>query len=337
MGERGVDQRAGRRDRRRGRAGAGPAARSRRWAPGGTPCATPGAAPDLTRELGEHRRDPVGGGAGCGREPFADLALDHDDPLRARRGARRSCAGSRWPRSRREGWPRPCPAAGRSAARSSSSASAKCSETLSKRLQRLAQAALEALVDLDHVQVRDARGQTRRTARRGPRRSPARRRSGVELRQPLDHVEDVAVDQEVLAELALARRAALLTIRTRPPRCVDRPLQLGVGDAPLHRDRLRGGDDVRGLVGLAAHRLGRQVGRVGLDQQPLGGTRSAASRRPRRWGRWRCRRRRATSARGRGTPRTRLGHREAVQDHPQPSAARVEHRRACRRRRRGCG
>ena len=88
-----------------------------------------------------------------------------------------------------------------------------------------------------------------------------------ELRVADDRVEQVGVGEEVLPEPD--HRA--LPAEERPGVGLDRPLQLLVGYAAHLGDHLRGGDDVGGLVGLAAHRLRRQVGSVGLDQDELVG------------------------------------------------------------------
>src|SRR4051794_12273757 len=83
------------------------------------------------------------------------------------------------------------------------------------------------------------------------------------------------------AEMRSARRVIQVCLVVEPtispslpaeqlPRVgLDRPLQLLVGDAALGRDRRPGLDHEGGLVALAAARLRRQVGRVGLDQDPV--------------------------------------------------------------------
>ena len=74
----------------------------------------------LARELGEHRRHPVGGRAGLRREPLADLASAPSRPRSSTLGQlldRR--AGSPSPPRRRAGWRRPSSAPGRARARSS--------------------------------------------------------------------------------------------------------------------------------------------------------------------------------------------------------------------------
>ena len=99
------------------------------------------------------------------------------------------------------------PGGGVNARRSIASASPMCNSVFENGASDVAQAGLEALVDLDHVHER------------GPRGEPLRKHAeaaadlehdvvGGQRRQPLDHVEDVAIDQEVLAQLTLARRAS---------------------------------------------------------------------------------------------------------------------------------
>jgi len=67
--------------------------------------------------------------------------------------------------------------------------------------QRRTQLGLEPAVDLDHVQGRDARGEAHREH---PQAAPDLEHDVmvVELGQALDDVEQVAVDEEVLTEVA---------------------------------------------------------------------------------------------------------------------------------------
>ena len=71
-----------------------------------------------------------------------------------------------------------------------------------ERRERLAERLLERAVDLHHVQVRDPRGEELRQ-----HAQPAAHLEHdvviVELRRLADHAQDVVVDQEVLAELAI--------------------------------------------------------------------------------------------------------------------------------------
>ena len=105
---------------------------------------------------------------------------------------------------------------------------------------------------------------------------------GAQLRRAADHVEQVRVDQEVLAQLAVradaerlqAAQARLGREPAHQPNSargvrLDRLLELLVGDPAPLGDEARGVDDVRGLVALLAHGLRRQVRRVGLDQQAV--------------------------------------------------------------------
>ena len=90
---------------------------------------------------------------------------------------------------------------------------------VAKRGQRVAQRLPETLVELDHVQVRSAIGKALRENPE-PAADLEHDVALVQCRESLDHVEDVAVDEEVLAQLALARRArgygrARLALRPR--------------------------------------------------------------------------------------------------------------------------
>ena len=116
--------------------------------------------------------------------------------------------------------------------------------------------------------------------------------AGLDAGEAHDAPRGVRVGEEVLAErLARAqvvrgeqladRRASSVTARrrTRAPRSRASASAISVGvDAARPRQRRADRDDERGLVRLAAVRLGREVRRVGLDEQPVGGRRA----RPRR-------------------------------------------------------
>ena len=157
-------------------------------------------------------------------------------------------------------------------------------------LQRLAQ----ALVDLDHVHVRDALGEVL-----GEDAEAAADLehdvAGVELGRAVDHAEDVRVDEEVLAEVAIGahpeaahapqprlgrrvghgahpqpNRRAAFSCTAREP--------LRAGAAQLGEER-RGVRDEGRLVALPADGLRRQVGGVGLDEQAVGGDLPRGSRR----------------------------------------------------------
>ena len=124
------------------------------------------------------------------------------------------------------------------------------------RSERLAQALLQPTVDLHHVQVADLGRQAL-----GEHAEPAADLQhdviGPELGQPLDHVEDVAVDQEVLPELPSPR-----LVRPHHPntaaaaRSIERSSS-AYSTRRSHGQRLRGADHVGRLVRLAAHDLRR--------------------------------------------------------------------------------
>ena len=92
---------------------------------------------------------------------------------------------------------------------------------------------------------------------------------GRELGEPLDHAEDVLVDQEVLAERLprddghSAEDGGRVRVDLRRQR---------VGSTPRASASARQVCiDVRRLVAAAAHRLGSEIRAVGLGQQPVGG------------------------------------------------------------------
>ena len=136
---------------------------------------------------------------------------------------------------------------------------------------------LEPAVDLDRVDVRDALGEeARQHAEPGP--DLEHDVGGVELGEPLDHAEDVLVDQEVLAE-ALARRDAsqaedLVALR------VDLRLELGRVDAARLGERGERVHDVRRLVRAGrAPACGARYGLSVSASRRSAGTRRAAARR----------------------------------------------------------
>ena len=94
-----------------------------------------------------------------------------------------------------------------------------------------------------------------------PRPDLERHVAGIEVGVANDRLQQVGVGEEVLAQphhLEHLRRVRL-----------DDSLQRLVPDAALGGKPLGDLDHVRGLVGLSAHRLRRQEGRVGLDQEQL--------------------------------------------------------------------
>ena len=104
---------------------------------------------------------------------------------------------------------------------------------------------------------------------------------GLQAGEPLDDAEQVAVDQEVLAERVLRRDGS--HGRLEPERgCrvgVDPRFELVrrlVSRVRQGRERVT---DVRGLVGATADRLRGEVRAVGLREQAIGGNLAAAVRR----------------------------------------------------------
>ena len=137
-----------------------------------------------------------------------------------------------------------------------------------------------------------------------------------------DRVEQVGVGQEVLAE----PDHLALPAEERPRVGLDRPLQLLVGDAAGLGDDLRRGDHVGRLVGLAAHRLRRQVGGVGLDQDELVGQLRGGLAQLAGAGEGDDRPRRSSTSRGRSRPATRQGARKQwrITATPSPRSSRIE-------------
>ena len=175
-------------------------------------------------------------------------------------------------------------------------ASAQCTVTFGVRVGRVGERLAQALVDLDHVHVRDALGEVLREhaqAAADLEHHVLRR----ELGRAVDHAEDVRVDQEVLAELAVGAHAEAAHApqagldgsprprrsspsRTRAPRCAPRvaPSSLDAHAAQLGQEGRRVHDE-RGLVALACAPPA-ESGR-GRRSRPAGGPRApAAPRRP---------------------------------------------------------
>ena len=246
---------------------------------------------DVAGELGEHAGDAVGGAGGSAARRSPDLALDHHHPARRRRElldraqdrgggdpvgqvgddlgrgrvqrgvgrgrARRRCAASRWGARRAR---RAAPARGVR----STSTTCTCAR---------------------------ARPGTRR-GRQGRRRSPARRRRGRARGAP-DHAEEVGVDEEVLAQLAVGRdaeRAQPAQARLdrlghgSPPeqarrRCARRrPRRSRGGRRGPPRRRARCATTWRGSLGLPRTGWGARNGASVSTSRRSAGTRAAASR-----------------------------------------------------------
>ena len=106
----------------------------------------------------------------------------------------------------------------------------------------------------------------------------------AELGRALDDAEDVRVDEEVLAEVALGPDAELarapqarlagaaVTSRSSAAAvALDRGVELLVRDAAPLGDEPRGVHDVGRLVALPPHGLRAELRRVGLHEQAVGG------------------------------------------------------------------
>ena len=155
---------------------------------------------DLAGELGEHARDPVRAGPGRGGEPLANLALDHHQPPleigklvdRAQDRGRGDAVGQV-----RDDFRRLRPQSGEVELERVGHVQGDVGELVERR----AELGLEASIDLDDVKVA-------RPLRQALREDAAAAAdlehdvSRVESREALDHVEQIAVDEEVLAQLA---------------------------------------------------------------------------------------------------------------------------------------
>ena len=157
---------------------------------------------DLAAQLNEHRRDAVRLRARRRGEPVGDLALHHH-------GTRATTCGSSSIVCRiaghgdavgqvRDHLGRRGPSApGRRPSRPRSAGRVRVSG------ERVMQHRLEPPVGLDHVQVCRRAGRGMRSGRRGPPPISSTTSSVGELGRAADHVEDVVVDEEVLAQLAV--------------------------------------------------------------------------------------------------------------------------------------
>ena len=148
-------------------------------------------------------------------------------------------------------------------------------------VERVAQRRFEPAVELDHVNVRGPVGEVLRQHAESAA-DLEHDVVGVQRRGAADDVEDVRVDQEVLAQLAVrpdpelphpaqARLRRELAHHLEEPGGVGlhRRLELLVGDAAALGDEAGGVDHVRRLVAVLADLLRRQVRGVGLDEQPV--------------------------------------------------------------------
>ena len=233
------------------------------------------------RQLGQHGGHAVGGGAGSRGEPLAHLLLHHRHPggdlgqlghgAQEHRG--RHAVGQVGDDLRGRRVER---VAGRAGRRRRSAASCWDADPAHRaaRARGCGRARRRARAR------RAPRGT--RTARRARRPPRARRRAASSCAARAITSEQVGVDQEVLAEVALgpdAERRETAQARLRgqlahqPKRrallSCTRRLELRVGEPAALGDEARRVDDEGRLVAVLAHRLGRQVGRVRLHQQPL--------------------------------------------------------------------
>ena len=129
---------------------------------------------------------------------------------------------------------------------------------------------LERAVELDGVHARDSLGEV---VGQNPQAGPDLEHDvvSVELGEAADDAEDVVVDEEVLAEVAVGRdrkphgsENAAAAFAVDPRTELGRVVAAGLGEL-VDREH-----DVRGLVRPAAAGLRREVGAVRLGEDPLG-------------------------------------------------------------------
>ena len=170
----------------------------------GRRCARPGAARARRRRAGRaptaRRRRGV---PGRGGEPLADLPLHHRHPASStlgsssivrritRRGDAVGQVGDDLGRRRVERREVELDRVG------------EVQRRVRVRVERVAQRRLEPAVELDDVDVRDARRRGTRDSTPRPPPTSSTTSLGAELRGAPDHVEEVRVDEEVLAQLAV--------------------------------------------------------------------------------------------------------------------------------------
>ncbi len=255
----------------------------------------------LADELHEHRDGAVRLRRGNGEQPVGDLALHHHAPAVDRRQPVEALDEQR----RRDVVRQVRDELRRVRRERGEVEPERVAEVERDVRARVAQVRLERRVELDRVHVRDA---LREVAREHAETRADLEHDvvGREIGEAADHAEDVLVDEEVLAELLLrdahapsrttlrdGLAARVLALRRRPQR---RPRNAHLSGCTRHagrpkhsaalrrsalelrrllparlRERRERVHDVRGLVRAAAHRLRREVGAVGLGEDPVGG------------------------------------------------------------------
>ena len=193
-------------------------------------------------------------------ETVGDLALHHHAPARDLLDAEAFERSAAW-RCCRAGSRRAC--AGGGSRREMSRRIASPQWTVVRSIP--VRCGLETFVDLDRVHVGDPLGE-KAGQDAEPRPDLEHDVGAVELGEPLDHAEDVLVDQEVLAE-RLPRRDA------HSPKTASAFASIWPRIAVVVqlREKIVCVDDVGRLVALASDGLRREVRAVGLGEQPVGG------------------------------------------------------------------
>ena len=194
----------------------------------------------------------------------------------------------------------------------------------------------ERAVELDDVHVRAARGEV--LAEDAEAAADLQHDVvGAQRGGALDDAEDVRVHEEVLAQVAPRAHAELAhAAQARLGREVaghhdsssaavrwTAASKLRVVDAAALGDEARGVRDERRLVALLAHDLRREVGRVGLDEQPVLGHALGGRGEVGRLGVGDVAGERDPPALGQALVEA-VGHREAVHDHAHPVGARPQ-------------
>ncbi len=224
----------------------------------------------LRCELDEHRDRAVRLRARFGEEPVRDLALHHHRPPARRSAARRRLSTTIGVATLYGRFATSLPGAGLERREVETEGVAEVELDVVPASEPFREVRLESAVELDRVHqtnaLRQVVGQHSETWTDLEHDVLA-----VERGEPVDHAEDVLVDQEMLAEVAVrcdrelhGSEKATLGVRCDPGAELVRILAAGLGQLG------DGQHDVRRLVRAAAPDLRGEIGAVGLRQDPLG-------------------------------------------------------------------